>query len=544
MEELKLEECCLENKQLTAASSSSLSEGSGSAVLKSPGVSSPATTSPTHRRTTGPIRRAKGGWTREEDETLTNAVATFKGKSWKKIADFFPDRSEVQCLHRWQKVLNPDLVKGPWTQEEDDMITELVSKYGPTKWSVIAKSLSGRIGKQCRERWHNHLNPDIKKDAWTLEEELALMNAHRIYGNKWAEIAKVLPGRTDNSIKNHWNSSLKKKLDFYLATGKLPPVAKSSLQNGSNDTNQPTATKNLVCSNKDSDSAAQTSSGTTDIGKPDDDGGKDLIESSPIVPEIATASSIRPNESVDSEDAECNPDSPNIDLTCSESMPRLENCVVNREFVENTVTGTQIQVGTPTYGSLYYVPPQLESCIPLDSDPSNTCSVNHEYNSSPITSPIRFFTPPCAKGSGLCAQSPESILKIAANTFPYTPSIFRKRRQVTQAQLDVNKIGKVDGETMIHRFCRSGQQQSSRNNSENSRFQDGSPSRTIESTRMAFNASPPYQLRSKRTTVFKSVERQLEFTSNKEKCNGNTNSMKGTTTVTEDHPNTTKKWVT
>ena len=98
-------------------------------------------------------------------------------------AEFFPDRTEVQCLHRWQKVLNPELIKGPWTQEvclctpdfawkkrllhiyryiyifmifflqEDDKIIDLVKKYGPTKWSVIARSLPGRIGKQCRERY-------------------------------------------------------------------------------------------------------------------------------------------------------------------------------------------------------------------------------------------------------------------------------------------------------------------------------------------------------------------------------------------------------
>jgi myb proto-oncogene protein len=67
-------------------------------------------------------------------------------------AECFPYRTEVQCLHRWQKVLNPELIKGPWTQEEDDQIIDLVKKYGPTKWSVIAKALPGRIGKQCRER--------------------------------------------------------------------------------------------------------------------------------------------------------------------------------------------------------------------------------------------------------------------------------------------------------------------------------------------------------------------------------------------------------
>lgn len=133
---------------------------------------------PVHGRTGGPTRRSsKGGWTPEEDETLRRAVQCFNGKNWKKIAEFFTDRTDVQCLHRWQKVLNPDLVKGAWTKEEDDRIMELVNKYGAKKWSVIAQNLPGRIGKQCRERWHNHLNPSIKREAWTQQEDLALIRA-------------------------------------------------------------------------------------------------------------------------------------------------------------------------------------------------------------------------------------------------------------------------------------------------------------------------------------------------------------------------------
>ncbi|KAL3819023.1 hypothetical protein ACJIZ3_004928 [Penstemon smallii] len=173
-------------------------------------------------RTSGPTRRStKGQWTAEEDEILRMAVQRFKGKNWKKIAECFKDRTDVQCLHRWQKVLNPDLVKGPWSKEEDEIIIEMVNRYGPKKWSTISQHLPGRIGKQCRERWHNHLNPNINKEPWTQDEELALIRAHQIYGNKWAELTKFLPGRTDNAIKNHWNSSVKKKLDMYKASGLL-----------------------------------------------------------------------------------------------------------------------------------------------------------------------------------------------------------------------------------------------------------------------------------------------------------------------------------
>lgn len=64
----------------------------------------------------------------------------------------FQNKSATQCLHRWQKVLDPALVKGPWTEEEDKKVIELVEKYGPEKWSYIASFLPGRIGKQCRER--------------------------------------------------------------------------------------------------------------------------------------------------------------------------------------------------------------------------------------------------------------------------------------------------------------------------------------------------------------------------------------------------------
>ncbi|KAK7849213.1 transcription factor myb98 [Quercus suber] len=115
-----------------------------------------------------------------------------------------------------------NVVKGQWTVEEDRLLIQLVKQYGVKKWSYIAQMLPGRIGKQCRERWHNHLRPDIKKDTWSEEEDKVLIQAHAEIGNKWAEIAKRLPGRTENSIKNHWNATKRRQYSKRKCRSKYP----------------------------------------------------------------------------------------------------------------------------------------------------------------------------------------------------------------------------------------------------------------------------------------------------------------------------------
>ncbi|CAM9107478.1 unnamed protein product [Discosporangium mesarthrocarpum] len=102
------------------------------------------------------------------------------------------------------------IVKGPWTKEEDQMVIDCIAR-NITKWSEIAERIEGRIGKQCRERWFNHLDPSLKKSSWSPEEDAILVEAQARYGNSWTKIAKLLPGRSENTVKNRWNSAARRK---------------------------------------------------------------------------------------------------------------------------------------------------------------------------------------------------------------------------------------------------------------------------------------------------------------------------------------------
>lgn len=183
-------------------------------------------------RTADHSRRKRGPWTQKEDDMLRVVSLEYNGIDWKVISWHFnasmgylrenmtrTRRSLVQCMNRWNNVLNPDLKKGRWNKEEDARVREHVRRNGAKNWGRLEGVIRGRIGKQCRDRWVNHLRPGIKKGEWTEQEEQLLLNIVTEVGTKWKQIGERLGGRTENDTKNRFHILRRRKEKEQLLRG-------------------------------------------------------------------------------------------------------------------------------------------------------------------------------------------------------------------------------------------------------------------------------------------------------------------------------------
>ena len=148
-------------------------------------------------------------WTKEEDLLLSNLIHMQKVRNWTEISKKMLGRTGFQCHLRWNKI-KLGIKKGQWSIQEDKLLKEWIKKNGPKRWEQCGQFINGRSGKQCREHWNNCLNPDLVKGEWTAEEDFLIVQFYEKYDGSWKKIIPLFNGRTENSIKNRFFSQLRK----------------------------------------------------------------------------------------------------------------------------------------------------------------------------------------------------------------------------------------------------------------------------------------------------------------------------------------------
>ena len=151
-------------------------------------------------------------WSANEDKILIEKAREFNFKNWASVASFIPGRTAIQCSARYKRI-QPGLIKGAWTKEEDELLIDLYNKLGKN-WSSISKQMPQRTGKQIRDRFLNTLDNNLDRGKFRQEEDDLIIKWYKVYGNSWSKIAKKLKGRTGDMVKNRFYSSLKSKVNL------------------------------------------------------------------------------------------------------------------------------------------------------------------------------------------------------------------------------------------------------------------------------------------------------------------------------------------
>lgn len=170
-------------------------------------------------------------WSTEEDAELAR-LQEIHGNRWALVAAELPGKTGQQCAQRWRHKVNPAIKKEKWTAEEDAQLAKLYEQHGQ-RWAEIARHLEGRTDQQCMGRWRRHLDPSVKKDAWTDPEDKKLMSLHDSLGPRWSNISKMLTGRTAQQCRARW-FQLSAAEDDALSEGTTVSAAAAGSEGGKN----------------------------------------------------------------------------------------------------------------------------------------------------------------------------------------------------------------------------------------------------------------------------------------------------------------------
>ena len=133
-------------------------------------------------------------------------------RSWQEVGSCIGNRLGQQCLHRWQKAVDPTIKKGRWTPKEDQELRSAILLFGTNNWINISKHVFRKTDVQCRERWMNVLHPNLNSDPWVKEEDdLLIRLVNKIGLSKWSEVSSLMPNRTDNQCWRRWKYHIRNK---------------------------------------------------------------------------------------------------------------------------------------------------------------------------------------------------------------------------------------------------------------------------------------------------------------------------------------------
>lgn len=168
----------------------------------------------------------KRDWTAEDDAQLCAAVGAFGEHDWQRVASYMEGKAGTQCSNRWKKTLNPSRERvGRWTVEEDKYLKVAVMLFGRKTWNKIAQFIPGRTQVQCRERWINVLDPSLNLGRWTEEEDSRLKTAILEHGFCWSKVAEAIPSRTDNQCRRRWKFLFPDEVPKLQAARRLQKLA-------------------------------------------------------------------------------------------------------------------------------------------------------------------------------------------------------------------------------------------------------------------------------------------------------------------------------